>query len=147
MTQKQPSRFRYVFGVLALLFSFALVSPASAILTLQVSDGVNTFTVTDNGAGDASALPGGIIYTNNFGNVIFNVDSGLSKPIIGSVTAPEIHLDSILATNGPVNLVIQLSDTGFSGAGLLPFLGSIGGVINPSDGSTISFSVFRDLSN
>ena len=147
MTNKRFSRIRYMLGVVALLFSFALVSPASAILTLQVSDGSSTFTVSDGGAGDASALTGAITYVTSFPNVIINVDTGLSKPIIGSITAPEIHLDSILATSGPVNLVIQLSDTDFSGAGILPFLGSIGGVINPSDGSTITFSVFRDLSN
>src|ERR1043165_5642772 len=102
MTNKRFSRIRYMRGVVALLFSFALVSPASAILTLQVSDGSSTFTVSDGGAGDASALTGAITYVTSFPNVIINVEPGLSKPIIGSITAPEIHVDDHVRKAGHI---------------------------------------------
>jgi hypothetical protein len=148
MANKKLRQITYSLGVLALLFSLVLVRPANAILTLQVTDGgPNNVIVTDGGAGDGAAQTGAITYTNTFGSLIFNVESGLSKPLIGSVLAPEIHLDTIFANGAPINLTIRLSDTDFSGPGILPFIGSIGGITSTPSGTIVTLSVYRDLAN
>ncbi|HEY7163640.1 MAG TPA: PEP-CTERM sorting domain-containing protein [Candidatus Binatia bacterium] len=148
MAEKKRSGMIYFFGILSVVFSFALATPARATLTLQVADGSNNVivSVTDGGAGDIAPDTGAITYQNNFGSLTFNIESGLSKPIIGNILAPELHLNSFFNTSGPIDFIIRLSDTDFSGTGLLPFLGTIGGLINPA-GSTITLSLYRDLSN
>jgi len=149
MERKQLQSVKIILGMLALVFSLAVASPARAILTLYVSDGSapNTFTIADGGAGDLSSQSGSVVYSNIFGNVILNVDTGISKPVIGSILAPELHLDSILATTGPVTLTLRLSDTDFSGAGFATFLAGLGGVLSAPSGSTVTMSAYMDLAN
>ena len=134
----------YVFPI---VFFLAMASAARATLTYQVSDGVSTFTVADNTSADLSAQAGAVLFTNSFGNVILNVGTGISRPMIGSTALPQQHLDSVIVSTGAVNLTIALSDTDFSGAGTANFLASIGGIINSAPGSTATYSVYRDPSN
>lgn len=134
----------YVFPI---VFFLAMTSAARATLTYQVSDGVSTFTVADNASADLSAQAGAVLFTNSFGNVILNVGTGISRPMIGSTALPQHHLDSVIVSTGAVNLTISLSDTDFSGAGSANFLASIGGIINSAPGSTATYSVYRDLAN
>ena len=105
----------YVFPI---VFFLAMTSAARATLTYQVSDGVSTFTVADNASADLSAQAGAVLFTNSFGNVILNVGTGISRPMIGSTALPQHHLDSVIVSTGAVNLTISLSDTDFSGAGV-----------------------------
>jgi hypothetical protein len=133
--------------VLGILFFLMMASAARATLTFQISDGVNVFTVPDNGAADVSAQIGAVVYTNSFGNVALNVATGISKPMIGSAVLPELHLDGVIVSTGATNISIALSDTGFSGTGIHGLLASIGGIINSAPGSTATYSVYRDLSN
>ena len=147
MVQKQLGNMRFILGMLALVFSLAVVSPARAILTLKVSDGITTYTVADGSGSDLSAQTGTVVFSGSFPNVIFDLNSGISKPVIGSIFAPELHLDSILASTAAVALTVQLSDTDFSGTGLATFIAGLGGIISAPNGSTVSLSVYRDLSN
>jgi hypothetical protein len=126
---------------------FAVTSAAQANLSLRVIDGVTTIaTITDGGAGDLNPLSGAVTFIGSFGAAITNIDSGLSKPIIGSITAPELHLDGLLASSGAISLTLMLSDTEFSGS-LGDFFASIGGVLGGGLGSNITYSVYRDLTN
>ena len=146
MAHKQLHHMRFILGILALVFSLAVVSPASATLTLRVSDTISTFTLADGDAGDLAPLTGAVTFLQFFNNVSLNLDTGVSKPILGSPFAPELHLDSLLISTGPVTLTVMLTDTDFSGVLPTSFLGSIGGIIGPA-GSTVTYSVYSDLSN
>jgi hypothetical protein len=147
MVQKQLGSMRLILGMLALAFSLAVVSPALATLTLYVSDGSTTYTVADGSGSDLSSQTGTVVFSGAFPNVIFDLNSGISKPVIGSIFTPELHLDSVLASTGAVTLTVRLSDTDFSGAGLATFIAGLGGVLSAPAGSSISLSVYRDLSN
>src|ERR1043166_97261 len=140
--KKQSQVIGYFWGMVIFL---TIVSPVNATLTIRVSDGANVFTIPDGSAGELSSLAGAVLYTNSFGSAALNVDTGLSKPVIGSAAVPELHLDSVLVSSGPINLTIALSDTNFAGAGR--FIASIGGVLNSTAGSTVTYTVYRDLAN
>src|ERR1700751_4520903 len=142
MERKQLRSMRIILGMLALVFSLAVASPARAILTLQVTDGTTTYTVADGSGTDLSAQTGTVVFSGAFPNVIFDLNSGISKPVIGSILAPELHLDSIMASSGPVTLTVRLSDTDFSGAGLQTFLAGLGGALSAPAGSSVSLSVY-----
>jgi PEP-CTERM motif len=147
MERKQLRSMRFILGILALVLSLAVASPARAILTLQVTDGGTTYTVADGSASDLSSQTGTIVFSGAFPNVTFDLNSGISKPVIGNIFAPELHLDSIMVSSGPVTLTVRLSDTDFSGAGLATFLAGLGGALSAPAGSSISLSVYEDLSN
>jgi len=147
MAHQKLRSMRFILGMLALVFSLAVASPARAILTLYVSDGTTNYTVADGSGSDLSGQTGTVVFSGAFPNVIFDLNSGISKPVIGSIFAPELHLDSIMASSGPVSLTVRLSDTDFSGDGLVTFLAGLGGVLSAPAGSSISLSVYSDLSN
>lgn len=145
---KLNKRFKTIIGAtVAAAGLFAVTSTAQATLSLRVIDGTTTIaTINDGGVGDLNPTLGAVTYVGSFGAAITNVDSGLSKPIIGSVTAPELHLDGVLASSGAISLTLMLSDTDFSGS-LADFYASIGGVLDGGLGSDITYSIYRDLSN
>jgi len=143
MIRRNLQRMRLILGMMALAISLAIVTPASATLTLELSaPSFAPITVTDNALGDLASGIGAITYLNTvfFGVVNLNVDVGLSKPQIGSALAPMIDLNAVLTSSGPLVLTINLSDTDFSGNGSAPFVGSIGGTLNSTAGAHIDFS-------
>lgn len=120
---------------------FAITPTAHAALKLSVNGNI----ITDGGVGDSNGTVGAITYIGSFGAATMNIDSGLSKPIIGSASAPELHLDGLLASSAGMTLTLMLSDTDFTGS-LGDFFAQIGGVFSTGAGS-ISYSVYRDLAN
>src|ERR1044071_8081863 len=101
MIRRNLQRMRLILGMMALAISLAIVTPASATLTLELSaPSFAPITITDNGPGDLASGIGAITYLNTvfFGVVNLNVDVGLSKPQIGSVTTPMLDLNAILTS-------------------------------------------------
>lgn len=126
-------------AALALMAGFA--EPSHASLMLSISDGTTTDTFNDSGSG-AVNFSGAL---DAFG---YNVVTGLTSPIIGSILHPEIDLNSIdVATGNPAGktLTIALTDTGLLGNGALTwFMNTIGGTI--SNGS-MSLNTYLDCSD
>lgn len=126
----------------ALLVGFA--QPSHATLMLQVSDGINTQSVSDLGSTGAVTFSGGI---GAFG---FNVTTGVSTPMIGTNLHPILDLNSIDITSAQSNggtLTFKLTDTDYlGGSGIVHFLNAIGGTLSGL-GSSYSVSTFMDCSN
>jgi hypothetical protein len=92
-----------------------LVSNATAVPTLYLSDGVNIVIVADGGPMDSSTQAGVVTYNGSIGgNWTLNVTTGISKPMLGSATQPWMDLNSVNATSvGAGTITIMLSDNGF----------------------------------
>jgi hypothetical protein len=127
---------------------FALGTPdAKAVAKLELYDGSNTVVVADQGVGDTNPLLGVIGYGNPLGSWIVNVTTGISKPVLGSATKPELDLSSVNVSSksgGSVNLRIRFSDVDFGNLiGLTSFTSAIGGVTNGG----VTFDTYYSNSN
>jgi len=143
--QRKKSFKRYVTTALAAVGFFAVTASAHA-LSLRVIDGSTTIaTVDDGGAGDINPLAGAVTYFGTFGAATMNINTGSSKPLIGSAGAPEMHLDGYLVSNSPISLTLMLSDTGFTGS-IGDFFAQLGGAFSNAS-SNITYSIYRDLSD
>ena len=60
---------------------------AEAATIIELSDGVTTQTVVDQGPGDLSLTPGVVVFSGVVGVFNVNVTTGLSKPLLGSDSA------------------------------------------------------------
>jgi hypothetical protein len=88
---------------------------ATATPTMTLDDGAgHTVTIVDGGLHDSNPLAGAVTWVGSLGSWKLNVTTGVSKPVVGSPSAPELDLNSIDATTraGGV-LTITLSDSGF----------------------------------
>src|ERR1017187_6902775 len=86
-------------AALASLLLLGSGSKALAVLQLKLTDNLgNTVTVTDNGSGDSSTIPGVIIYKGTVGNWT-NIILATSKPFSGSATAPQMDISVQSATS------------------------------------------------
>ena len=127
-------------------------SESHAGLGLRIDFGLDGFDITiqDGGAGDLSGALGKILQdfcnpADCTGTSLSN--TGISKPISGSLSEPILDLSTLLQTSGATSIRIQLSDTDFDGA-LFGFgqLVSIGGTITGANGS-VETKIYRDLNN
>jgi hypothetical protein len=129
--------------IASVLLAAALTLTATsshATLILTVSDGTTTTSISDGGAGDFSALEGGVVFVGGVGTWIINVVSGFSKPLIGTPYVDEMHLASVNVTGANAGtLTVSLEDDGFTKLDA-NWISAIGGV---SAGS-ISASTFID---
>jgi len=128
------------------------VGDSHAGLGLRIDYGNNgswETTVQDNGAGDFfSSQLGHLLMGDSFGSVTLTVNTGLSKPAIGSATDPQIDLSTVLYAGGATDIRIQLSDTDFNGLAVgFGQLVSIGGTITSLPGSSVTTNIYRDLAN
>lgn len=132
---------------MALVGSLLVAGSAMAIPTLYLSaDGGTTWsTVVDGGVGDLSASVGSVTFSGAVGNWNTNVSTGLSMPLIGTSTLPELDLNSVNVTSsGGGTLIIQFTDDSFvSNANMGGFETLIGGTTN----GTISLSSYYDATN
>lgn len=113
------------------------------------NDGTFETTVQDDGFGDFfSGDAGKILMGDSNGLVDLVVNTGLSKPSIGTATNPQIDLSTALYTSGATEIKIQLSDTDFDGLAVaFGQLVSIGGTITSIPGSWVTTNIYRDLAN
>ena len=113
--------------------------------------------ITDGAAGDiypfsASVTPPGVIvYAGTIDGFIFNVTTGISKPLIGGVNNyAELDLNSInVKGNGPGTLRITLEDSGYTSGpdGALSAVGLVGGTLSAALGSTATFQSWVNPDN
>jgi len=89
--------------------------PAYGSMTMTLSDGIpaDTLVITDGGAGDSSPITGQILWVGTIGVWNINVDTGDSKPVIGSTTQPMLSVNATAGSTGAGTLTITLADTGF----------------------------------
>ncbi len=115
--------------------AFVLTSTSErlhAVPSLSLFDGFTTITVVDGGLNDANPVPGAVTYNGAIGIWDINVSTGLTKPIIGSPSQPEMDLNSVDHSSGAGTLVITFTDTGFT----LPFGGVTGAIGGTQNGGT-----------
>ncbi|HEX5000504.1 MAG TPA: PEP-CTERM sorting domain-containing protein [Terriglobia bacterium] len=93
----------------------------------------------DNTMGTAGSVSG----TFTLGVWTLNVSTGVTKPFNGSATSPFLDLNTVNQSSGPGTLIIEFSETGFSGLGSssLMFGGTVGG------GGTVEYSAYADTGN
>jgi len=87
---------------------------AQAAFKLELSDGLTTVSVTDNGTGDLDSTPGQILFAGTVGGFTTNLTGGLSNRIVGGDGA-SLQLQSIDIRNGGPSgtLTLRLTDTSF----------------------------------
>ena len=132
------------------------VGTSHAAFILKVEDVTNgiTTTVTDNGAGDVSAIAGLINATVVTPNASIVTSIGTSKPLGGNSSTVALMdlLNVDISSNSAIDLVISLTDTDFdlNGIGGLGqgFLGaSIGGTLGSNALNSLQVDYFFNTSN
>jgi hypothetical protein len=134
----------FLVAILLVLINFS--GEAVAIPMLKLDDGITSITIEDGGAGDQLATPGVVSYIGSVGNFILNVTTGVTKPVIGSVTDPKLDLNSInIASGSGGTLTISFTETGFSSKEFTSgfgFYSLVGGTI--SAGGIVEFQTYWD---
>lgn len=131
--------------VTALAVGVTAVANAIPVLRLTTSGGA-TATIRDGEAGDVNGAAGAVTFVNLLDPQWFvNVTTGLSKPLLGSPSTPELDLNSVNVSSLPGAgwLDIELTDTGFTPTTGANFLAAIGG----TTGGSVSFTTYFDSSN
>lgn len=107
--------------LLLVLLSLSVPSgQAGAAAVLSISDGPHTFNVVDGSPSDINPLTGVITFNGPVGSWIVNVTTGITKPVLGSNTAPTMDLSSVNVTSAAGGwLALGVSDTEFSYSGKL----------------------------
>jgi hypothetical protein len=137
--------------VMAMLLMAAIVAfppMANAVPTLYLLDLDNTANyvlITDGGNGDSNTAAGAVTYIGGIGNFIITVNTGLSKPILGSTSQPQLDLSSVELSGAAGNIAIMFNDTGFSLPGTNTANMSIGGTVGP--GSTVTYNTYYSSIN
>jgi len=137
---------------LAAVLAIGLCQPgqaeASFVMRLTNVETATVVTITDGGAGDLQPLIAGhILFSGAVGNFTLNVDTGLSKPLIGnSPTFAHMDLSSQNVTSlSGGTLIIELTDTSFPAftepSGVL--YAAVGG----TNGGTSAFDAWKSTTN
>lgn len=126
------------------LFGFS-AAQAQPVSLLEITDGVNLLTSTDNSFGDDNPVLGAVTLSGAVGDFNVNVATGLSTPLSGSAELPKLDLSSVnLSGTGTGTLTIRFTTNNLTGP--LPlgtsFL-SAGGTTNGS----VSVASYVDASN
>lgn len=88
---------------------------AQAVATLTLdAGGTNVVTIVDGGAGDINATVGAVTFSGALGVWTVNVSTGITKPVIGSSTSPQMDLNSVDVSTGAGTLIITFSESGFN---------------------------------
>ena len=99
-------------------------------LTLTLSDGSNTVTVQDGGAGDSNSASGAVTWIGNLGVWVVNVSTGIGAPAVGTAYWPVLDLNSVNMSNAAGTLTLLLTQGGFASPPPLGFMFNIGGTTN-----------------
>jgi hypothetical protein len=128
-----------IFATLAAFLLLASVQ-AEAVLTLRLSDGSTTVTISDDESADLLLGPG-VQFTGSVGNFFLNLTAGFNQ---GTSQFPYLDLFNWnVSSFGGGTLEVMLTETGFSGSD--PFLSvtQIGG----TTGGSVSFATYADLND
>lgn len=117
----------------------ALATTAQAVPTLYLWDG----TPADNTT--ATSGTGAVTFNGVVGSWVVNVDTGLTKPVIGTAAKPDMDLNFVdVGSQGAPTLGIAFFDSGFTST-LAGALAHIGGTL--SAGSTLTFATYTRAGN
>jgi PEP-CTERM motif len=118
---------------------------ASATPTLKLMSDATLITVADEGPGDAFfGQPGVITFFGTVGVFNINVSTGLTKPALGTADWPNMDLNSVNASTAAGTLVIEFSDTGFTG---FDGIGSLASLVGGTTQGSTAFEVWVDADN
>jgi hypothetical protein len=127
----------------AFVAAFAAISVAAhAIPQLRIFDGTTTLTVTDNDANDASSSNGVVTWNGTIGIWNINVDTGLTKPLLGSASNPYLELNFVDFSSGAGTLTLSFTDTDFG-----PTFGGAFSAIGGTTAGTIGYATYGGTSN
>ncbi len=136
---------RMLFSAVLASALVGLLAPGQAsALSMRLTDGLNTVTIVDGGAGDSNGAAGAVTWIGSLGAWTLNVSTGLSYPVLGSPIDPHMDLNSVdVSTSAvPTTLTIMLSDVGFLAPSFSP-LATIGGTTS----GTVQYNIFWDPGN
>ena len=133
----------------AAILAFALAGEARAVLTLNLSTDGSSVTISDNGAGDLNPLLGAVTFSGPLGVFVVNVTTGVSYPLLGSPTTPEMSLSSLnLTSTSGGTLTVSLSQVNFATSGQVTFLANLGGAaVTDGPAASISYDTFLGSNN
>jgi len=130
---------------LAVMIGIAGMITATAAPTMRLSaNGGATWTVVvDNGPLDANPTAGFVTYTGPVGNWTVSISSGIGSPLTGDPLNPNMDVDTLNLSSAPENLIVQMSDTGFTPFPNQTFIANIGTTTT----GTITYNTYRDSGN
>jgi hypothetical protein len=129
--------------VLALAVGVLAPTAHAGFVTVQLSDGVNTTTVTDGGLGDANAALGAVTFVGVIGSWNINVTTALTQPAVPGLL-PELDLNSVNTVSaGPGTLTIMATQTDYRLDGEDVLFSTIGGTTQGS----VTLKQVLDLDN
>ena len=124
--------------VMMIVFAFVFamqVQTVHATAELDLTSGLTTVTVTDGSSLDSNTAVGAITYIGTVGSTWFiNVSTGVTKPLVGSATKPDLDLNSVNMSNGAGTLNIRFFDDGFG-----PYSGSLFDEVGGTAAGTASY--------
>ena len=135
-----------------LLFAGAL--PQAHALSIMISSGGSSKTITDGGASDTDSLAGVVAWGGMIGTFNSTFTIGSSKPAQGSANDPSMHFNSFVLTSFgtspfPATVTVKITDINFTtplSLGSNGFTTGLGGF--SSSGATVtSFNSYFDNSN
>ena len=89
---------------------------------IRLNDGSTILDIIDGDSNDSNTAVGVVTYNGDFGVFDINVTTGITKPILGSATSPELDLNQVTVTcvwdlgctgSSTYTLTTMFSDTGF----------------------------------
>lgn len=129
----------------------AASAPALAVAELRISDGTNSVTIVDGGAGDLDSAAGSILFNaapGTFAGWTISLDMGVTKPQIGGANFPQMELNFVAVYNNSAvgsTLTLQFTDTDFTGPTPTSFGATYGG--NLAAGASLVYTTYRDNAN
>lgn len=132
--------------VLAVAFVAATAAPSEAAFLLRLTQGATQVTIQDNGAGDATPIPGVITFVGPVGTFDLNFTTGVSKPVLQaspSLASMDLISGNFSSTVGGT-LQIELTDTDFPA---MPFSGHLVGTVGGTTTGVADFFGYKDPNN
>lgn len=138
----------FIAAAVAVISLVGMSSSAQAAFQMQIiSSSAGTTTITDGGFNDSNTNTGAITFVGSVGAYDIQVNTGLSKPVLGSAASPQLDLNYIvnrLTAGAAETLTIKISDTGFT-TSPAPLNLFVGGTNGP--GTTSAFIAGTGLNN
>lgn len=117
---------------------------AHATPMLDLTDGITLVSITDGGLGDINPAAGVITYMGSLGVFTVNVTTGITVPVVGTITLPEMDLNSVnVTTTSGGALTIRFTEIGFGPLGVAGFTSLVGG----TTGGTVNAYTYIDSTN
>ena len=119
---------------------------AQAGLTLMLTSGLSTVTITDGGVGDSNVAAGAITFIGGVGLWNINVSTGLGVGLVPGQFSMDLNsVDTSLAGAAALTIALSQDYLSYGSGGLLPVTGHIGGTVG--GGGTLSYDLYADSSN